>query len=383
MLLDVQDGGNGTAYEVARLAPAETRPPTPCPSFFVTAMHPTEGERAQRGTARGGRSDTVVQAVQTPRSSAAKVQVFSRSLPEPPRALADEKSRRNKATLAELDAFKLFHLARSAALRLAGPPRRGSASRSSRTYGDKARRAGRKDFLDRIRAAALRMGPADRRLAGSCSRMTRQRDDVRAGGSGARSRTAVGRRAAERTDPGAATSSSSWPSRRDGARRTRGCCASALENLLRNAWKFTSKKPQRRASSLGRREGGPFFVRDDGAGGFDVPRHAPTASFSRFQRMQLARAVRGHRPSVSPIVPAAIRAAPPRPERCGSKKRRVDQGAMFLVHASKSLKSEAAARLVKASLDGFQGLRRNFQSSPKALRRCLPRAGESRPCLHN
>jgi signal transduction histidine kinase len=42
----------------------------------------------------------------------------------------------------------------------------------------------------------------------------------------------------------------------------------ALENLLANAWKFTSKRPHA-TIQLGRAEGGAFFVRDDGVG-FDM-----------------------------------------------------------------------------------------------------------------
>ena len=55
----------------------------------------------------------------------------------------------------------------------------------------------------------------------------------------------------------------------------------ALENLLGNAWKFTSKQPQARIE-LGRSKEGVYFVRDDGVG-FD-PVHAPKL-FQPFQRL--------------------------------------------------------------------------------------------------
>ncbi|HKE18167.1 MAG TPA: ATP-binding protein [Kofleriaceae bacterium] len=58
----------------------------------------------------------------------------------------------------------------------------------------------------------------------------------------------------------------------------------ALENLLQNAWKFTSKRPDARIA-LGRVERGdemPFFVRDNGAG-FDM-RYAHRL-FTPFQRL--------------------------------------------------------------------------------------------------
>lgn len=60
-----------------------------------------------------------------------------------------------------------------------------------------------------------------------------------------------------------------------------------LQNLLANAWKFTSKKPRARID-VGAQNGNgsqTFFVRDDGAG-FD-PRHAAKL-FSPFQRLHRA-----------------------------------------------------------------------------------------------
>lgn len=65
-----------------------------------------------------------------------------------------------------------------------------------------------------------------------------------------------------------------------------------LENLLGNAWKFTSKKPAA-AIAFGRdeREGRPFFVRDDGAG-FDMA-HSDKL-FGAFQRLHSQREFPGH-----------------------------------------------------------------------------------------
>ena len=56
-----------------------------------------------------------------------------------------------------------------------------------------------------------------------------------------------------------------------------------LENLVRNAWKFTSKQPTARIEIGGR--DGAFFVRDDGAG-FDAARAGKL--FLPFQRMHTA-----------------------------------------------------------------------------------------------
>jgi len=67
----------------------------------------------------------------------------------------------------------------------------------------------------------------------------------------------------------------------------------ALENLLGNAWKFTSKKPSA-IITVGREthEGAPaFFVRDDGAG-FDMAHVAKL--FGAFQRLHTQREFPGN-----------------------------------------------------------------------------------------
>jgi signal transduction histidine kinase len=58
----------------------------------------------------------------------------------------------------------------------------------------------------------------------------------------------------------------------------------ALDNLLRNAWKFTGKKPRARIE-IGRLNGSTLFVKDDGVG-FD-PAHAGKL-FGAFQRLHAA-----------------------------------------------------------------------------------------------
>jgi len=67
----------------------------------------------------------------------------------------------------------------------------------------------------------------------------------------------------------------------------------ALENLLGNAWKFTSKKPSA-TITMGRQihEGAPaFFVRDDGAG-FDMAHISKL--FGAFQRLHSQREFPGN-----------------------------------------------------------------------------------------
>ena len=61
----------------------------------------------------------------------------------------------------------------------------------------------------------------------------------------------------------------------------------ALENLFRNAWKFTSKHPRARIEfGVAQRDGKPtYFVRDDGAG-FDMAYKAKL--FGAFQRLHKA-----------------------------------------------------------------------------------------------
>jgi light-regulated signal transduction histidine kinase (bacteriophytochrome) len=68
--------------------------------------------------------------------------------------------------------------------------------------------------------------------------------------------------------------------------------AAVLENLINNAWKFTSKRPHARIEIGVQQDGGPpaFFVRDNGAG-FD-PQHA-AKMFRPFQRLHSEREFTG------------------------------------------------------------------------------------------
>ena len=66
-----------------------------------------------------------------------------------------------------------------------------------------------------------------------------------------------------------------------------GLLAVVIENLVANAWKFTSKRASAEIAIGARREGGApvFFVRDDGAG-FDMAQ--AKRLFGAFQRLHLA-----------------------------------------------------------------------------------------------
>src|SRR5690606_37464874 len=65
----------------------------------------------------------------------------------------------------------------------------------------------------------------------------------------------------------------------------------ALENLLRNAWKFTSKRAEARIEVGRLGDTGPFFVRDNGAG-FDNAQAGKL--FGAFQRLHSAHEFEGH-----------------------------------------------------------------------------------------
>jgi light-regulated signal transduction histidine kinase (bacteriophytochrome) len=69
--------------------------------------------------------------------------------------------------------------------------------------------------------------------------------------------------------------------------------ATVLENLLGNAWKFTSKRPRARIEfGVSRHHGhAAFFVRDDGAG-FDMAYAGKL--FGAFQRLHAASEFEGH-----------------------------------------------------------------------------------------
>ncbi len=264
MLLDVQMSGMD-GYEVARLARGNTAT-RDVPIIFVTAMHQTE-ENALKGYGAGA-VDFLFKPF-NPEILRSKVRVFL-ELYEGKRALA-EALEANKATMAELDAF---NYSVSHDLRAPLRPLDGFSVALLEDYGDKIDATG-KDYLLRIRAAAHRMSQLIDDLL-QLSRMTRTEM--------IRGEVDLAQLATETIEELRAN---------EPQRQVELVCLTnakvhgdaqllriALENLLRNAWKFTSKTPNARIE-LGKK-GDAFFVRDNGAG-FDMA-HA-SRLFQPFQRM--------------------------------------------------------------------------------------------------
>lgn len=270
MLLDVQmpemDG-----YEVARYA--RQHPSTrDVPIIFLTAMIETE-ESVLRGYGTGA-VDLLFKPIngQILRS---KVQVFL-ELHNGRRRLADEVEA-HKKTLAELEAF---NYSVSHDLRAPLRPLDGFSHALLEDYGDVLDDKGR-DYLTRIRAAAQRMS----QLIDDLLRLSRI------------SRAAV---RTQRVDLSGIARSVVEELRRDDAGRAVDFVAAeltvdgdaqllriALENLLRNAWKFTRKEEHAtiELGTLEERGESVYFVRDDGAG-FD-PKFAQRL-FQPFQRFHSA-----------------------------------------------------------------------------------------------
>ena len=271
VLLDVQmpemDG-----YEVARLA--RDNPATrEVPIIFVTAMYPTD-EGAMRGYGTGA-FDFLFKPV-NPDILRAKVKVFL-DLSLSRRRLHEEIAA-HKETLRELEAFSYSV---SHDLRAPLRPLDGFSQVLLSTYGDKLDEQG-KHYLERIRAAAQRMDQLIRDLL-ELSRLSKK-PNLRSGVDVSALVTAI-------YDELRAS---------DGARRVElvaepdvradcdpGLLRIVLENLFRNAWKFTQKRPQARIEFGRTVEGNVpvYFVRDDGVG-FD-PAFAHKL-FRPFQRLHKA-----------------------------------------------------------------------------------------------
>jgi two-component system sensor histidine kinase/response regulator len=271
VLLDVQmpemDG-----YEVARYA--RQNPATrEVPIVFVTAMHETP-DSVVRGYGTGA-FDFLFKPL-NPHVLRGKVQVFL-DLFIGRRRLHDE-IEAHKKTLAELEAFTYSV---SHDLRAPLRPLDGFSQALLEDYGDKLDAQG-KHYLTRIRAAAQRMGLLIEDLL-ELSRMSRvevkrQRVDL----------TALAASVVEElraAEPTREVELAAQPGvQAEGDARLLGI---ALQNLLRNAWKFTQKKSRARIE-FGKRQDGKtavYFVRDDGVG-FD-PAFAHKL-FRPFQRLHAA-----------------------------------------------------------------------------------------------
>ena len=270
MLLDVQmpemDG-----YEVARLA-RDNRATRDMPIVFVTALHETE-ENLLQGYGSGA-IDFLFKPINA-QVLKSKVQVFL-ELHVGRRQLLGEIAA-HKRTLAELEAF---NYSVSHDLRAPLRPLDGFCAVLEDDYGatldDKAR-----DYLRRIRAAAKRMGELIDDLLElskvSRAQVRRQSVDltpmVQAIVGELREREPA--RDVELVVPVALE-----------ARGDARLLQIALENLLRNAWKFTRQRSRARIEvGVARAEEAVYFVKDDGVG-FD-PSFA-SRLFQPFQRLHKA-----------------------------------------------------------------------------------------------
>jgi hypothetical protein len=264
-LLDVQmpemDG-----YEVAQHA--RDNPATRhVPIIFVTATHETK-ENVLRGYDAGA-FDLLFKPVD-PYVLRSKVQVFLDLYLNRLRLRAEIEA--HKQTLAEVEAF---NYSVSHDLRAPLRPLDGFSEVLLQDYGDQLDARG-KDYLTRIRAAARRMG----QLIDDLLELSRV------------SRVALRRRP---VDLSALVTAIVEQLRADhGERQVTLVCPPAveadgddrvlriaLENLLRNAWKFTAQQAQA-TIEFGRAPDGAYFVRDDGVG-FD-PTYAQRL-FQPFQRL--------------------------------------------------------------------------------------------------
>lgn len=265
VLLDVQmpemDG-----YEVAQHA--RDNPATRnVPIIFVTATHETK-ESVFRGYDAGA-FDLLFKPID-PYVLRSKVQVFLELHLNRLRLRAEIEA--HKQTLAEVEAF---NYSVSHDLRAPLRPLDGFSQALLEDYADKLD-ARAKDYLLRIRAAARRMGRLidDLLELSRVSRVSLRRQPIDLSSLVtdivAQIRADQGDRQVElRCLPGIAGEGD------DRALRI------ALENLLRNAWKFTAKQAHA-TIEFGRTPEGAYFVSDDGVG-FD-PTYAQRL-FQPFQRL--------------------------------------------------------------------------------------------------
>jgi two-component system, sensor histidine kinase and response regulator len=276
MLLDVQmpemDG-----FEVARLS-RENPMVRETPIVFVTAMHDNR-TNVWRGY-EAGAFDVLFKPVDS-YVLRSKVQLFL-NLFVGRRSLRSEIAA-HKDTLAELEAF---NYSVSHDLRAPLRPLNGFSEALLEDYGDKLDEAG-KDHLHRIRGAANRMG----QLIDDLLRLSRMnlmniiRESV--------DLATVARSIVDelRTGDAARRVDVLMPSPINATADVR-LVRIVLENLLRNAWKFTSKRPTACIEVGVKRGDGEavYFVRDDGVG-FD-PAYAGKL-FQPFQRLHAATAFEG------------------------------------------------------------------------------------------
>ncbi len=268
MLLDVQmpqmDG-----YEVARYA--GDHPSTrDVPIIFVTALHDSE-EHLLRGYGSGA-VDYLFKPV-NPRILRSKVQVFL-DLYLSRQRLADE-IEAHKKTMGELEAF---NYSVSHDLRAPLRPLGGFSQALLEEYGDKLDDQAR-DYLRRIRGAAQRMEQLIDDLLG-LSRVRRARVVREPVDLSALANAIVAE--LRRNDPAREVRFVTAPDAEvEGDPRL---LRIALENLLRNAWKFTQKKPLAVIELARRCEPGRtvYLLRDNGVG-FD-PAYAEKL-FRPFQRL--------------------------------------------------------------------------------------------------
>jgi signal transduction histidine kinase len=270
MLLDVQMPGMD-GYEVARLA-RSNRSTRDVPIVFVTAMHETEASVLE-GYGSGA-IDFLFKPID-PHILMGKVRVFL-ELSESRRRLLDE-IESHKRTLAD---FEAFNYSVSHDLRAPLRPLEGFAAVLMAEYADSLDERAR-DYLGRIRAAATRMNQLidDLLELSKISRSAVRRKPVDVGALA----TEVLRelRVAEPTRKVDLTVAPGLTAAADAR-----LLQIALENLLRNAWKFTRTRP-RAHIEIGARPDGEraFFVKDDGVG-FD-PAFA-SRLFQPFQRLHRA-----------------------------------------------------------------------------------------------
>jgi signal transduction histidine kinase len=278
MLLDVQMPGMD-GYEVAHLA-RENPATREVPIIFVTAMHETEGT-VLRGYGSGA-VDLLFKPI-SPHVLSSKVRVFL-ELYLGRRRLAEE-IEAHKRTLADLEAF---NYSVSHDLRAPLRPLEGFSQALLDDFGDKLDETGQ-DYLRRIQKAAQRMGQLIDDLL-NLSRFSRteiRRNTV--------DLSALGQEVVadlRANDPQRKVTVQVEPSLMVEA--DAGLLRIVLENLLRNAWKFTRNNPEAQIQVGARADpaGGPlaFFVRDNGVG-FDLG--TARRLFQPFQRLHSGAAFEG------------------------------------------------------------------------------------------
>ncbi len=254
MLLDVQMPEMG-GYEVASYV--RKNPTTrDMPIIFVTAMHETE-ENALRGYGAGA-VDVLFKPI-NPDILHSKVKVFL-DLYVNRRQLTDE-IEAHKKTLAALETFNY-----SVSHDLKAPlrPLAGFSQVLLEDYGDKLDDQA-KNYLNRIRAAALKMSQLIEDML-LLARMGRAEMNV-----GAVNLVPIANAIIDELKKDNPTREVEYVTVSDAVVEGDPRLLSiVLNNLLRNAWKFTQKTAQPRIE-FGAKEGEPptYFVRDNGAG-FDM-----------------------------------------------------------------------------------------------------------------